>query len=599
MRRALGASSALSGRSQLRLVVKSATVLRRGGAFSAMDAERVNAREIVGRYALYDIIASGGMATVHYGRLLGPVGFARTVAVKKLHPALSRDAEFVSMLVDEARLAARIRHPNVVPTLDVVAKGRELYLVMEYVLGATLSELIRTTRRQNERIPPPIVASILSGCLHGLHAAHDTADDSGAPLGIVHRDVSPQNILVGRDGMARVLDFGIAKAARRMGFTRAGHVKGKVAYMAPEQLRGDHVTRQADVYAAAVTLWEALTGLRAFVGNSDEIMRAREEEGEHLPPPSDIDPALGAFDAVVVRGLEPELERRYPTAKAMAQGLELCAPLATHGEVADWLSELAWAAIEQRSAVLARIDRDASVTEVRAAMREELSIDGPTAGTANTTVESPSSSFQREETPTRVEPSSRNRPADSPEPKAMAAASTRSAAAFLAPSQEEPVIEVYTLDSDALSAPSDATTRAAPDDSHERTAAPVALDRGPLSAPAALPPQRFVFHMVIFGAAAALIVGGIMAFLVLHRPGQASTPSGTDAASPSAVASGRSHEEWVEPIEPVADESATSAARDQAPAPRPVPRSTSRPPKPRPTAKPKSGDIFDSLGGRH
>ena len=222
--------------------------------------EPVKPRRVVGRYALFDEIASGGMATVHYGRLLGPVGFSRTVAIKRLHPEYARDPEFVSMFVDEARLAARIRHPNVVPTLDVIAEEGELFLVMDYVLGAPLSAIMFTAKQKNIIMPPRIGTAILSGCLQGLHAAHEATDESGVSLGIVHRDVSPQNILVGADGVPRVLDFGIAKASGRTYSTRDGSVKGKVAYMAPEQMESGVVTRQADLYAATVVLWEAGRG---------------------------------------------------------------------------------------------------------------------------------------------------------------------------------------------------------------------------------------------------------------------------------------------------------------------------------------------------
>src|ERR1700694_4139914 len=140
-----------------------------------MAAERGPLR-VVGRYALYNEIAAGGMATVHFGRLLGPVGFSRTVAIKRLHPQYAKDPEFVSMFLEEARLAARIRHPNVVPTLDVVATQGELFLVMEYVQGESLSRLARVLRERHARIPPRIVASIMSGVLHGLHAAHEARD---------------------------------------------------------------------------------------------------------------------------------------------------------------------------------------------------------------------------------------------------------------------------------------------------------------------------------------------------------------------------------------------------------------------------------------
>src|SRR6516225_8996456 len=175
---------------------------------------------VVGRYALYVAIAAGGMATVHLGRLIGEVGFSRTVAIKRLHPQYAADPEFVSMFLDEARLAARIRHPNVVPTLDVVATKGELFLVMDYVPGESLARLSRVCREQRRPIPHRITSAVMAGALHGLHAAHEAKSERGAPLGIVHRDVSPQNVLVGADGVPRVLDFGVAKAAGRMQETR-------------------------------------------------------------------------------------------------------------------------------------------------------------------------------------------------------------------------------------------------------------------------------------------------------------------------------------------------------------------------------------------
>src|SRR5262249_4713049 len=158
--------------------------------------------------AIYDAIASGGMATVHLGRLIGPAGFLRTVAVKRLHPQYASDPEFSSMLLDEARLAARIHHPNVVSTLDVVVaeEKNELLLVMEYIRGDSLSKLVRRARSFEEAVPPRIACAIIAGVLYGLHAAHEAHDEKGKPLGLIHRDVSPQNILVGADGVSRVLD---------------------------------------------------------------------------------------------------------------------------------------------------------------------------------------------------------------------------------------------------------------------------------------------------------------------------------------------------------------------------------------------------------
>ena len=199
---------------------------------------------LVGRYEVHDRIAAGGMATVHLGRLLGAAGFSRTVAIKRLHDGYAKDPEFVAMLLDEARLAALIRHPNVVPTLDVVAEDDELLVVMEYVEGDSVAHLTKLAQSAGQRVPVPFAAAILAQALHGLHAAHEARDKKGEPLGIVHRDVSPQNILVGVDGVARVLDFGIAKAASRATSTEDGQVKGKTAYMAPEQLQHGAVDRR-------------------------------------------------------------------------------------------------------------------------------------------------------------------------------------------------------------------------------------------------------------------------------------------------------------------------------------------------------------------
>src|SRR5262249_30296932 len=164
------------------------------------------------RCLVFDEIASGGMASVHLGRLRGAAGFVLTVAVKRLHPEHAGVRRFVEMLADEARLGARVRHPNVVPVFDLIADGADLLLLMEYVPGSTLAELLRIAAARGERVPPAVVGSVIHDMLEGLHAAHEARDERGAPLGLVHRDVSPQNVLVGADGAARVLDFGVARA---------------------------------------------------------------------------------------------------------------------------------------------------------------------------------------------------------------------------------------------------------------------------------------------------------------------------------------------------------------------------------------------------
>jgi serine/threonine-protein kinase len=310
---------------------------------------------IVGRYALYDEIASGGMATVHIGRLLGPVGFSRTVAIKRLHRQYAREPEFVSMFLDEARLAARIRHPNVVGTLDVVSLDGELFLVMEYVQGESLVRLLRAVRERGEGVPIPIAASILVGVLEGLHAAHEATNDQGEPLGIVHRDVSPQNILVGTDGVARVLDFGVAKAAGRVQSTRDGQLKGKLGYMAPEQIAGN-ATRATDVHAASVVLWEMLTGRRLYHGENELQTYANILAGSAVPP-STYAPSVGAeLEKLVLQGLSPNPSARFASAREMARALQRTTLVASASDVGDWVQAVAGPEMGARAQKIAAIE---------------------------------------------------------------------------------------------------------------------------------------------------------------------------------------------------------------------------------------------------
>ena len=206
----------------------------------------------IGRYEIGDVIGSGGMAAVHVARMSGPSGFGRILAVKRLHPHLACQSHQVVMLLDEARISARIRSPFVVQTLDVVTEGEELLLVMEYVHGISLNRVVDAARARGERLEPGVVSSIMVHVLAGLHAAHELADVDGSALELVHRDVSPQNVLVGSDGLARLLDFGIARALGRLTATQDGYIKGKLAYMASEQLEGQPVDRRTDVFAASV-----------------------------------------------------------------------------------------------------------------------------------------------------------------------------------------------------------------------------------------------------------------------------------------------------------------------------------------------------------
>lgn len=302
----------------------------------------------LGRYALHDELASGGMATIHLGRLLGPVGFARTVAIKRLHAQYARDPHFVAMFLDEARLAARIRHQNVVPTLDVVALDREILLVMEYVHGESLSRLLATVAGRGESIPPRIAVSIVLGILHGLHAAHEAKSERGVALDIVHRDVSPQNVLVGVDGLARLVDFGVAKAAVRLQTTEDGDLKGKMAYMAPEQLLEQPVDRRTDIWAASVVFWEMLTGRRLFPGNSAAAL-VNAVLTHEVEPPSHVAGSPPELDAVVMRGLARSVDARFQTAREMALAVEGAHGAATASEISAWVEATAGEALRARA----------------------------------------------------------------------------------------------------------------------------------------------------------------------------------------------------------------------------------------------------------
>lgn len=295
------------------------------------------------------------MATVHLGRQLGDAGFGRVVAIKRMHPHLAKQGEFVEMFLDEARLVARIRHPNIVPTLDVVVERDELLLVMEYVEGESLAKLLGLARKQTEPPSLSLLAAVMVGVLRGLHAAHEARDPEGASLGLVHRDVSPQNILVGADGVPRVLDFGIAKARGRSQQTQEGQLKGKPAYMAPEQLLGEPVDRRTDVFAASIVFWEALTGKRLFRGENEiEAMRLVLER--YVDAPSRVGASSAELDEIVLRGLDRDPSARWQDAREMAAAIESATRCATASELETWVRSLVGPALAQRAEELLAVE---------------------------------------------------------------------------------------------------------------------------------------------------------------------------------------------------------------------------------------------------
>ncbi|HYP90516.1 MAG TPA: serine/threonine-protein kinase, partial [Polyangiaceae bacterium] len=223
---------------------------------------------VLGRYALFGRIGAGGMGVVHLGRLLGSAGFERAVAIKRIHPALARDQEFISLFRDELRLLARVRHQHVISALDVVEGEGDLLLVMEYVHGESLAALLQASARSACPIPIDVAVSIACGVLKGLHAAHTATSAAGESLGIIHRDVSPHNVLVGCDGIARIVDFGVAKWSESRKVTQIGQLRGKPGYIAPEQILGEPASSRSDTYALSVVLWEMLASQRLFAGKS-------------------------------------------------------------------------------------------------------------------------------------------------------------------------------------------------------------------------------------------------------------------------------------------------------------------------------------------
>jgi serine/threonine-protein kinase len=309
---------------------------------------------------MFGEIASGGMATVHLGCVLRGPERGRPIAIKQLRSHYLRDREFLTMFLDEARIVTRIRHPNVVATSEVVQSGDGMFLMMEYVHGESLAKLLRIMRTKRAQTPPAIAARVVHDVLLGLHGAHETRGEDGGMLDVVHRDVSPQNVMVGVDGLARVLDFGVAKAAGRAQVTREGQIKGKLAYMAPEQVRGQ-VDRRTDVFAAAVVLWETLTARRLHEGMKDYDMVARVVQGK-LSRPSmyapDVSPEL---DAIVMKGLAAHPDKRHATAAELARDLVQRVPLASAEEVASWCEALAEDALTERAEVVARMARDLDV----------------------------------------------------------------------------------------------------------------------------------------------------------------------------------------------------------------------------------------------
>ena len=276
----------------------------------------------LGRYELLVPIARGGMARVWAARLHGQRGFQKLVAIKVILPHLAEEPEFERMFLDEARIASGVHHPNVCEIYELGEEKRTLYLVMEWVNGDSFARILRASGK-TEAIDPRVVARVIADACAGVHAAHEQLDDEGQPLGVVHRDLSPHNILVSSDGTAKVCDFGVAKALGQLHeATSAGQLKGKISYMAPEQITGTTVDRRSDVFSLGCVLYEATTGARPFRGDGDHQVMHAVLKGEITPPTSIIRGYPPELERIVLRALAKAPLLRFPTAERMRFALE-------------------------------------------------------------------------------------------------------------------------------------------------------------------------------------------------------------------------------------------------------------------------------------
>jgi len=306
----------------------------------------------LGRYELLLAIAKGGMARVWAARQHGQRGFSKTVAIKTILPHLAEEPEFERMFLDEARIAALIHHPNVCEIYELGEEGKVLYLAMEWVNGESLVHILRSSGKMAP-MEPRLCARIIADACAGLHAAHQLQDDMGRPMNVVHRDVSPHNILVGADGNVKVADFGVAKALGQMhSATIAGQVKGKIAYMAPEQIAGTSADRRIDIFAMGVVLYEATTGRRPFVGDGDPQVMHAILSGQFTPPSRIIRGYPPDLEQIVLTAMAQDPARRFPTAERMRMALEeylaRSGPIITQSHVGTFVQQRVGGVLDRR-----------------------------------------------------------------------------------------------------------------------------------------------------------------------------------------------------------------------------------------------------------
>ncbi len=278
--------------------------------------------ETFGRYQLIRKLAAGGMGAVYLARQKGPVGFEKLLVVKRILPHLAQEEQFIEMFFDEARIAANLNHPNIAQIYDLGEVDGQYYIAMEYVHGESLRQLNLRSRARKKALPAGLVCRIVAETAAGLHSAHNAKNPQGKPLALIHRDVSPQNILVGFNGTVKLIDFGVAKAANKASNTATGAIKGKYAYMSPEQARGEELDHRSDIFGLGVILYEQLTQTRLFKRETDALT-LRAVVSAKVPPASSVNATIpAAIDPIVGKALERDRDQRYPHAAALQLALE-------------------------------------------------------------------------------------------------------------------------------------------------------------------------------------------------------------------------------------------------------------------------------------
>ncbi|HEU4404922.1 MAG TPA: serine/threonine-protein kinase [Polyangiaceae bacterium] len=276
----------------------------------------------LGDYRVVDEIGIGGMASVHLARKDGAGGFQKWVAIKRIHPHLVEDDQFIHMFLDEARIAALISHANVAQVFDLGEDGGTYWIAMEYLHGEPLREVMRAVEEGGPRMGFEIASRIIADACEGLHAAHDLRGKNGEPMNLVHRDVTPHNLFVTYEGTTKVVDFGIAKVAGRLSSTRAGTLKGKLAYMAPEQVRGQEIDRRTDIFALGVVLWELTTGQRLFRMDSDLETLEKVQACQVQPPSTLVEGYPSDLEAIALKALAKDRDKRFQTAREFSRALQ-------------------------------------------------------------------------------------------------------------------------------------------------------------------------------------------------------------------------------------------------------------------------------------